>query len=298
VVTDAWIGGIFGGILGGMLAAGVLLIVSAGRRSGRPAETVQRRGGSGQRLRLWLVRAGVPGLAPAGFVVLTALAAVVSAALAAALLSVPGFAVAAGCAGGALPWALVSWRVRARRNATTAAWPDVVDHLVAAVRSGIALPEAVAALAMLGPEATREQFARFGRDYRASGAFARCADLLKEELADPVGDRIIETLKMAREVGGTELVAVLRELAMSLREDAATRNELRARQTWVVNAARLGVAAPWLVLALLATRPEGREAYGTAEGTGVIVVAAIASVLAYRVMIAIGKLPEERRWFR
>lgn len=286
-----------GALLGGVLAVGLLLIVSATRRSGRMAEPSVR-AVRPDRLRLWLLRAGVSGLAPAGFIVLMVLAAVITAALAEALLSVPGFALAAGCAGGALPWALVNWRLVARRNAMRAAWPDVVDHLVAAVRSGIALPEAVTALATLGPEATREQFARFGRDYRASGAFARCADSLKQELGDPVGDRIIETLKMAREVGGTELVAVLRALAVSLREDAATRNELQARQTWVVNAARLGVAAPWLVLALLATRPEGREAYGTPQGTAVIVVAAVVSVIAYRVMIAIGRLPEERRWFR
>jgi len=293
MVTDA----VLGGLLGGVLAAGVLLIVSAARRSGRAAGRGVARPG-GDRLRLWLLRAGVPGLTPAGFVVFTGLAAVVAAALAEGLLAVPGFALAGGCAGAAAPWALVNWRVKARRSATRSAWPDVVDHLVAAVRSGVALPEAVAALAQLGPEATREQFARFARDYRATGAFARCADTLKEELADPVGDRIIETLKMAREVGGTELVAVLRALASSLREDAATRNELQARQTWVVNAARLGVAAPWLVLALLATRPEGREAYGTAAGTVVIAVAAVVSVIAYRVMIAIGRLPEEQRWFR
>jgi len=293
MVTDA----VLGGLLGGVLAAGVLLILSAARGSGRAADRRTRRA-DGDRLRLWLLRAGVPGLSPAGFVVLTTLAAVAAAALAEGLLAVPGFALAAGCAGAAAPWALVNWRLKSRRSATRAAWPDVVDHLVAAVRSGVALPEAVAALAQLGPEATREQFARFGRDYRATGAFARCADALKQELADPVGDRIIETLKMAREVGGTELVAVLRALASSLREDAATRNELQARQTWVVNAARLGVAAPWLVLALLATRPEGREAYGTAAGTAVIAVAAAVSVVAYRVMIAIGRLPEERRWFR
>jgi len=293
VVRDVWLGA----LLGGALAAGVLVMLSAARRSGRAAEAPPRRR-QGAALRLWLARAGIPGFSPAAFIVVTVLGAVLCASLVLALFGVPGFALAAGCAGGAVPWALVGWRARARRLATRAAWPDVVDHLVAAVRSGIALPEAVAALSTLGPEATRAQFARFGREYRATGDFARCADELKTELADPVFDRIAETLKMAREVGGTELVAVLRALASALREDAATRGELQARQTWVVNAARLGVAAPWLVLALLATRPEGREAYGTAAGTAVIVVAAVVSVVAYRVMIAIGKLPEERRWFR
>ena len=44
--------------------------------------------------------------------------------------------------------------------------------------------------------------------------------------ADPVADRILETLRMAREVGGTELTTVLRSLASYLREDAAVRAEL------------------------------------------------------------------------
>ena len=36
-----------------------------------------------------------------------------------------------------------------------------------------------------------------------------------------------------------------------LREDLRTRGELRARQSWTVNGARVAVCAPWLVLALL-----------------------------------------------
>ena len=54
---------------------------------------------------------------------------------------------------------------------------------------------------------------------------------------------------MAREVGGSDVTAVLRGLSGYLREDAALRAEVEARQSWILNAARLGVAAPWLVLA-------------------------------------------------
>jgi tight adherence protein B len=59
--------------------------------------------------------------------------------------------------------------------------------------------------------------------------------------------------------------------------------------------ALLAVAAPWLVLTLLSTRSESVEAYDRPAGTAVLVVGAVSSVLAYRVMIAIGRLPEERR---
>ena len=46
----------------------------------------------------------------------------------------------------------------------------------------------------------------------------------------------------------------------------SVRAELRARQSWIVNAARLGVVAPWIVLLMLATRPEGAAAYNSPAG--------------------------------
>jgi tight adherence protein B len=112
-----------------------------------------------------------------------------------------------------------------------------------------------------------------------------------------VGDRIVETLRMARQVGGTDLTTVLRALASSVRADAALRGEVEARQSWTRGAAVLGVAAPWLVLALLATRPEGAQAYATPEGVSLVLAGAALSVLAYQLMMRLGRLPEAQRWF-
>ena len=85
---------------------------------------------------------------------------------------------------------------------------------------------------------------------------------------------------------------------MHLRADLALRSEMEARRSWVTGAGKLGLAAPWIVLALLATRPEGAAAYGTAAGGLLIAGAAVVTLGAYRVMVAIGRLPEDRRWFR
>ena len=124
------------------------------------------------------------------------------------------------------------------------------------VRAGLSLPEALTQLGVRGPEQLRPPFRRFGEDYRATGRFDECLDRLKAALADPVGDRIVEALRMAREVGGTDLGRLLRTLSAFLREDARTRAELETRQGWTVNAARLAVAAPWVVLLLLSLQPE------------------------------------------
>ena len=57
----------------------------------------------------------------------------------------------------------------------------------------------------------------------------------------------------------------------------------------------MAVAAPWVTLALLCTRPEAVQAYRTPAGAVVLVAAALVSVVAYRLMMRIGRLPAERR---
>ena len=148
------------------------------------------------------------------------------------------------------PVALVQFRARQRR--CRAARPLAggrrqprLRRPRRAVAAGGADPARVCA----APRSCAVPFVRFGEDYRATGRFDECLDRLKAGLADPVGDRIVESLRMAREVGGSDLGQLLRTLSAFLREDARTRAELETRQGWTVNAARLAVAAPWIVLA-------------------------------------------------
>ena len=173
-----------------------------------------------------------------------------------------------------------------------------MDALVSGVRAGMSLPEAVASLGERGPESVREQFQAFAADYMATARFDECLDRLKDRFADPVADRIVEALRLAHEVGGTELGTLLRSLSHMLREDMRTRGELEARQSWTVNGAKIAVAAPWLVLALLSTRAQAAQAYATGAGALVLAVGAVASLFAYRLMLLIGRLPEEGRVLR
>ncbi|MBK4347406.1 type II secretion system F family protein [Lacisediminihabitans changchengi] len=284
-------------VLGVTLGLGLLLVVSpvvwpAGRgREARP----EGRMSAGLRERL--AQAGLHSVSITALVLVSVIAALVVAALCFVLVPVAAIALIAGLVALALPAMAVTWRARARRRATRVLWPDVVDHLVSAVRSGLALPDSLVTLAHSGPVATRDAFAAFEREYRATGNFGLCVDDLKRRLADPVADRILETLRMSREVGGSELTTVLRGLAAYLRQEAAIRAEVEARQSWVLNAAKLGVAAPWVILLLLATRPEAARAYNSPGGVTIIVAGLVVTVIAYRVMLGLGRIPEERRWF-
>ena len=162
----------------------------------------------------------------------------------------------------------------------------------------MSLPEALGALGVRGPVELRPQFSRFAEDYRVTGRFTESLERLKAHLADPVADRIIEALRITREVGGSDLVRLLRTLAHLLREDLRTRGELEARQSWTVGGARLAAAAPWAVLLLLSGRPETAAAFNSAAGVFVLATGAAVTGVAYALMVRLGRLPEESRVLR
>jgi tight adherence protein B len=285
-----------GAFLGLLFGAGVLLIWRSGPR--RPAPRRRTEPTYAERLDELLAQAGYPTITARQLLVMCAASGLLVALVVATVSRSVAVSIAFGAFGSYAPVALVRQRRRRRTVELRDLWPDVVDNLTSAVRAGLALPEAVAQLGARGPEPLRPAFDRFAADYRATGRFGECLDRLKATLADPVGDRIIESLRVAREVGGTDLGRLLRTLSQFLREDARTRAELETRQGWTVNAARLALAAPWLVLGLLAMRAETVRAYDSPSGVAVLAVGGGLSFLAYRVMLRIARLPEERRVLR
>jgi tight adherence protein B len=281
-----------GAVLGLGVGVGLVLVASAfvvprpPRRGRRPA------------VRLLLERAGLPEVSPGGLTAVSAVCALVAFVAVQVLSRTAPVALSFGVIGGYLPFAVLRGRARRRQREFAEVWPDAVDNLASGIRAGLALPEALAGLAVRGPEPLRAPFAAFALDYQSSGRFADSLDRLKDRLADPVGDRVVEALRVAREVGGGDLGRLLRSLSSYLREDARTRSELESRQAWTVNGARLAVSAPWLVLLLLSFQRDVIARYATGGGVVVLLLGAALCAAAYWLMMRIGRLPTERRILR
>jgi tight adherence protein B len=283
-----------GALVGLGLGIGLLLIWSAFTmpRSERAPRT--RQGPLAQRLD----EAGLGSVSVPGLLVLCTALGLMVALLVQVVSGTPPVAVAFGVMGGYLPVAVVSARARRRQREFAEVWPEAVDNLASAVRAGMSLPDALAALAVRGPEPLRPAFDSFALDYQVTGRFGECLDRLKAQLADPVGDRVVEGLRVAREVGGGELGRLLRNLSGYLRDDARTRSEMESRQAWTVNGARLAVAAPWLVLLIMSLQGDVIRRYASPAGVLVLAVGAGLCVAAYWLMVRIGRLPVERRILR
>jgi tight adherence protein B len=285
-----------GALLGLVAGLGLLLIWRSGPRA--PAAPDRPLARWTDRRRDLLRQAGVDGIGPAQLAGAQLLSAALALVVVLVMTRALTVAVCFAGFGAFLPTVVVRRMRRRRQGVLRDVWPEAIDNLASAVRAGMSLPEGLSALAARGPVELRPPFARFAAAYRATGRFADCLDALKDDLADPIGDRVCETMRVARDVGGSDLGTVLRTLSELLRADARTRAELETRQGWVINAARLAVAAPWVVLLLLGTQSETLRAYDSPGGTLLLGIGAAVCVVAYRIMLRIGRLPEDQRVLR
>ncbi len=251
--------------------------------------------GPWKRVRDDVARARVPGLTAVRLVMLSL---AIGGVVAAVVLAVTGawpVALIVSAGASCLPYAWVVSRVRAHAKTVRSAWPEVIDAMVSSVRAGTSLPQVLCDLADEGPVPVRFAFEAFSRDYSANGRFAPALDRMKEEVGDPVADRIIEALRIARSVGGADLTRLLQDLASLLREDARVRGELEARQSWTVGAARLGIAAPWVVLLLLSGGGGSASVWNSPGGIAVLCAGAGICVIAYLAMRMLSRLSTDPR---
>lgn len=276
-----------------LLGIGVFLVYdacTAPRRDGPGRAAVLR-----VRLSASLAAAGLGQVTPGQFALVCGASAVGAWTAVILLVGSPAVALVAFLAGAYAPLTYGRARRRDLRRQRRQCWPEAIELLAGAVRAGDTLPAAVALVAERGPETLRPAFRSVVADQRVSGDLVGALERLGLALADPTADRVVATLVIAYRVGGRELGRVLRALGAFLREDLATRREVEARQSWTVVAARVAAAAPWLVLLLVASRPQGARAYDSVTGLVVLAGGAVATIVGYRLMIAVGRLPEERR---
>lgn len=197
--------------------------------------------------------------------------------------------------GGCLPMVLARRQRLAAQRARAAAWPELIDDLISAVRAGQSLPEALADNAHTGPPPLRAGLAVFATAWRRGFTATEALRAMKPAFADPIADRVVISLILAQQSGGAEVGRVLATLSDFVRSDLRLRGEIEARSSWHVNSARVAVAAPWLCVLLLSVRGDSAGAYRSAAGVTVLVITAAVSVVAYAVMLRVARLPQPTR---
>ncbi len=185
-----------------------------------------------------------------------------------------------------------------RRNSEIhGACPELIDILISGVQSGLSLNESLSGLALRGPDIFKSEFQVFTENIYRDGDFNRALTSVKESLAHPSVDQIIEALFIAKELGGAELLTILRLLGKFIREDLALRREIEVKQNWIKNSAHLSAAAPWILLLLLSTQPATSAAFSTPTGIFILCVGLGLTALAYLWMNSLSRIPSPNRIF-
>jgi tight adherence protein B len=143
-------------------------------------------------------------------------------------------------------------------------WPEVIDHLISGIQSGMSLTEALTELSVRGPLVMRPLFASFKSQILEDGDFDRALSHLSEKFGSHASDQIFEALLISKSLGGSQLLTILRTLGNFLRQDLALRNEISVKQSWIKNSAHLSSAAPWLLLLTVGNATNnGRSVYNS-----------------------------------
>lgn len=196
-----------------------------------------------------------------------------------------------------LPRAYFS-RQRSRRLAETVqAWPDGLRDLTASIQAGRSLPQAIEALADTGPPPLRQAFERFTTLNQMFGTQA-ALEIVKEDLADPTSDRVIEVLSLAYERGGSSVTGILGDLADAVTEDLRTLEEIRTAELEQKINARAVFALPWFVLLMITIRGGPfREFYQGPAGILTVVIGALLSLMGLLIVARLSRDPAETRVF-
>ena len=187
-------------------------------------------------------------------------------------------------------------RVRARRlSEVRKAWPDGIRDIVGAVSSGMSVQRALENLARSGPAPLQEAFVRFPVLARTLGV-AAALDSIKEDLADPTSDRVLEVLMIAHDRGGALIPEILRDLADATSMDlAATEEEQTEALEQRINA-RVVFMLPWVVLVALTFRPGPfRDFYSSPAGMVVVAIGGALSLFGIAVISRLSRPQDEPR---
>lgn len=268
----------------GLAMGGVLWIALRNRRmKARPTRSRNHMSGLDvSPTQFWGV---VVGIAAATFIVVFAVTGLVVVSV------VPALVVAT------LPKAYFVKKRSARTAAIQEAWPDGLRDILGSVRSGASIPSALENLASFGPASLRDAFGGFGVYARSLGVVA-ALEMVRDDLADPTSDRIIEVLILAYERGGTVVPRILADLAEATTRDLWTMEQIRTEVLEQKINSRVVFVLPWLVLiAMTAQSSAFRDFYSSTAGVAVVLVGGALSLGGVLIASRLGRRPAEPRVF-
>jgi len=194
-----------------------------------------------------------------------------------------------------LPGILLNQRKTKMQDQKMQQWTLLIDDLTSGVRAGLTIGEALAQALQNCEEPLRSDFQEAILEINRSGQVSKVISILKNQITDAVGVATLKLLQVVLKTGANDLATSLSILSNSSRENDNLIQELKAKQSWVLNGARISVISPWLVLLALWTQESVRNAYQNLIGQLILILVAVIGLFGYLVMKRIGRIDVFRK---
>ena len=197
----------------------------------------------------------------------------------------------------------VMFWITSKRSKSKRSWelflviPEVIDHMISGIQSGLSLNEALSNLSERGPLITQKYFEEFRRNLNSGATFEAAISNLQEHFDNRAADQLYEALIFAKNLGGSDLLSMLRQLGDFTRQDLSLRREIDAKQGWIRNSAHLSAGAPWILLLLLSAQPATSASFTTPQGASILAFGVGMTAIAYLWMGKLSEMPEPKRIF-
>jgi len=201
------------------------------------------------------------------------------------LFAIPVLIFAAG-----LPYLIIKRKLERKRAQLAGLWPELLDHMISGLRSGLSIAETLTGLGTRGPELSRPIFKECETRLFSGSDMALIFNYIKGEFNDPVADQVCEVLDFARGTGSRDTAITLRTLGDFIRSDIAVRGEIHAKLGWIKNSAVVAALAPWILLLILSSQASTMQAFSTATGTLIILFGVAMTLVAYFWMSQVGRI--------
>ncbi len=188
-----------------------------------------------------------------------------------------------------IPRVVTKNRERRAAELRRKSWPLVIDQLSSATASGVALHAALLEIVARGPVALRDEFLAFSDSFRQEGSLEKGLTSLvdhsgirQDQAHSSRAAQLKASILIARDFGGQEVGAILRNLSAHLRQRESAFDEVAIRQEWIKNGAVLASITPWLLLLILSLHSQTISAYNSSSGRIVLITGLFITVVAYK----------------
>jgi tight adherence protein B len=177
------------------------------------------------------------------------------------------------------------------------AWPQFEETYISALQSGISISDAFSF-------ANDFELPELGAPVRSivneldrGLPLAKALEGFQKNLNLIYTDLFVAIVAIAHKSGSQNLIPALTEHASAVRFELASLGDVRARQNAILAVAKLGLLAPWVLVAVLSVNEQTRKAFGTLPGNLILIAGFVVSLIAYRLIVSAGRITKFKRIF-